>query len=65
MPRDLGNEDFIKENVIVFASDGLSAMLGRKSVVAAHLQLLYPHLIVWHCLNHRLELAVGDSQAHS
>ena len=55
------DEDFIKDNFIAFASDGASAMLGRKSGVAAHLQLLYPQLIVWHCLNHSLELAVGDT----
>ena len=55
------DEDVIKDNFIAFASDGASAMLGRKSGVAAHLQLLYPQLIVWHCLNHRLELAVGDT----
>lgn len=59
------DEDFIKENFIAFASDGASAMLGRKSGVAARLQLLYPHLIVWHCLNHRLELAVGDTVKHT
>lgn len=36
-------------------------MLGQKSGVAARLQQLYPDLIVWHCLNDRLELAVGDT----
>ena len=40
------DEDFIKENFIAFASDGASAMLGRKSGVAARLQFLYPHLCV-------------------
>uniref|UniRef100_A0AAQ4R3J4 DUF4371 domain-containing protein n=1 Tax=Gasterosteus aculeatus aculeatus TaxID=481459 RepID=A0AAQ4R3J4_GASAC len=59
------DEDFIKENFIAFASDGASAMLDRKSGVAARLQLLYPHLIVWHCLNHRLESAVGDTVKHT
>lgn len=36
-------------------------MLGKSSGVAAQLRKLYPRLIVWHCLNHRLELCVGDA----
>ena len=36
-------------------------MLGRKSGVAKQLCDLYPKIITWHCLNHRLELAVGDT----
>ncbi|XP_060781081.1 E3 SUMO-protein ligase KIAA1586-like [Neoarius graeffei] len=39
-------------------------MLGRKSGVATHLRQMYPDLMVWHCLNHRLELAVGDTVKH-
>jgi len=35
-------------------------MLGRKASVSTKLQSMYPNLIVWHCLNHRLELAVYD-----
>ncbi|XP_027132754.1 E3 SUMO-protein ligase KIAA1586-like [Larimichthys crocea] len=55
------NENFIRTNFVAFACDGASAMLGRKSGVATRLQQMYPELIVWHCLNHRLELAVGDT----
>ena len=36
-------------------------MLEKSSGVAAQLRKLYPRLIVWHCLNHRLELCVGDA----
>jgi len=36
-------------------------MTGRKSGVAAQLTDLFLKLVTWHCLNHRLELAVGDA----
>jgi hypothetical protein len=36
-------------------------MLGKGSGVAARLFLKFPNLIIWHCANHRLELAVGDA----
>ena len=58
------DEHFIQANLIAFACDGASAMLGRKSGVATRLQQMYPNLIVWYCLNHRLELAVGDTVKH-
>lgn len=35
-------------------------MLGRKSGVAVRLQSRFPHIVVWHCAAHWLELAVGD-----
>ncbi|KAE9522689.1 hypothetical protein AGLY_016911 [Aphis glycines] len=51
-------DDFLKKNLIAFVSDGASTMLGKKAGVSTKLQSMYPNLIVWHCLNHRLELAV-------
>ena len=36
-------------------------MLGRKAGVGTLVKLKYPRIILWHCLNHRLELAVGDA----
>jgi hypothetical protein len=36
-------------------------MLGSKSGVAVRLLQHYPSLFVWHCMNHRLELAVEDA----
>ncbi|XP_064421760.1 E3 SUMO-protein ligase KIAA1586-like [Latimeria chalumnae] len=57
-----GFDDFyLKQNLVAFASDGASVMLGTKSGVAKRLMEQYPDGIIWHCLNHRLELAVGDS----
>ena len=35
-------------------------MLGRRAGVATQLCTRFPHLYVWHCSNHHLELAVGD-----
>lgn len=53
-------EEFLRECFVGFVCDGASVMLGRKAGVAAQLCAKFPHLFVWHCLNHRLELAVGD-----
>ncbi|CAI6372749.1 unnamed protein product [Macrosiphum euphorbiae] len=36
-------------------------MLGRVSGVGVKLQNFYPNIILWHCCNHRLELAVSDT----
>lgn len=49
------------EHLICFASEGASVMTGSKSGVSAVLLDMFPNIILWHCLNHRLELAVGDS----
>jgi hypothetical protein len=54
-------EEFLKTNWISFTADGASSMMGRKSGVAQQLKEKYPQLIIWHCSNHRLELAVGDA----
>lgn len=35
-------------------------MIGKNSGVATRLQKFFPNLIIWHCSNHRLELAVND-----
>jgi hypothetical protein len=47
---------YLKNNLICFASDGASVMLGKKSGVGSLLAEKYPNIIRWHCLNHRLEL---------
>ncbi|XP_076829399.1 E3 SUMO-protein ligase KIAA1586-like [Brachyhypopomus gauderio] len=53
------DSNYLKNNLIAFASDGASVMLGRNSGVAALLLEKYPKIIIWHCLNHHLELAVS------
>ncbi len=53
--------EYLSDHLVAFASDGASAMIGGNSGVATQLKALYPRIVVWHCLNHRLELAVKDS----
>uniref|UniRef100_A0A3Q2GLD7 HAT C-terminal dimerisation domain-containing protein n=1 Tax=Cyprinodon variegatus TaxID=28743 RepID=A0A3Q2GLD7_CYPVA len=55
------SDEWIKKNWIAFVSDGASFMIGRKSGVATRLTAKYPNLFTWHCMNHRLELAVADT----
>ncbi|KAJ4930288.1 hypothetical protein JOQ06_019293 [Pogonophryne albipinna] len=54
------NEDFLGQCFVSFACDGASVMLGKRTGVATQLCSKFPSLFVWHCSNHRLELAVGD-----
>jgi hypothetical protein len=54
-------DDYLKTHLISFASDGASVMTGKKAGVARRLACKYPNIIPWHCLNHRLELAVCDA----
>ena len=54
-------DDYLKKHPTGFASDGASVMLGRKSGVVSQILGKYPNVIIWHCLNHRLELAVSDA----
>ena len=51
----------LSEKLLCFASDGASVMLGSRSGVASRIQQVFLNVIVWHCMNHRLELAVGDA----
>ena len=53
-------QTFLKECFIASACDGASVMLGKNKGVAKRLQSIFPNLVIWHCSNHRLELAVND-----
>ncbi|XP_061476360.1 E3 SUMO-protein ligase KIAA1586 homolog isoform X4 [Rhineura floridana] len=55
------NNEYLKANLIAFCSDGANSMLGRKSGVATKLLEKFPKVIIWHCLNHRLQLSLDDS----
>jgi len=48
-------DDFLRENLIAFVSDGALNMLGRLSGVSVKLQSMYLNILNWHCCNHRLE----------
>jgi hypothetical protein len=53
--------DFLSDHWLGLATDSASVMLGHKAGVYAKLKTKYPSLIGWHCMNHRLELAVHDA----
>uniref|UniRef100_A0A671K3M9 DUF4371 domain-containing protein n=1 Tax=Sinocyclocheilus anshuiensis TaxID=1608454 RepID=A0A671K3M9_9TELE len=54
-------EEWLKQNWVSFVSDGASVMVGKHSGVSAKLKKRFPKLLTWHCMNHRLELAVSDA----
>jgi len=53
--------ELLQEVFIGFCSGGASVMLGTKSSVGKLLKDEFPDIVLWHCLNHRLELAVGNT----
>ena len=55
------DNEYLRNNLIAFCSDGASVMLGRNSGVGTRLKNDYPNIILWHCLNHRLQLILDDS----
>lgn len=55
------NNEYLINNLISFVSDGASVLLGKNAGVAKWLKDIYPLIFSWHCLNHRLELAVNDT----
>ena len=55
------DNEYLTNNLIAFCSDGASVMLGRNSGVGTTLKNDYPNIILWHCLNHRLQLILDDS----
>ena len=57
----LGINLFGKGKVVGLATDGARTMLGCHGGVAAKLTKDIPHLVVIHCVAHRLQLAVLDS----
>ncbi|XP_063438155.1 zinc finger protein 862-like [Mytilus trossulus] len=53
-----------KEKLIGFGSDGASVNLGNRSGVAKQIKDEVPHLIITHCVAHRLELAANNAIKH-
>ena len=51
-----------KEKLVAFGADGASVNLGKKAGLAALLKKDVPHLVEFHCLPHRLELALLELQ---
>ena len=42
-------------------ADRASTMIGKKSGVLTKLKEMFPNILLWHCMCHHIELAVGDS----
>ena len=55
------DNEYLRNNLIAFCSDGASVMLGRNSGVDTRLKNDYPNIILWHFLNHRLQLILDNS----
>jgi len=51
------SEQFICDYLVGIATDGASAMLGRKAGVCKLLSDKRPGIVVWHCLAHRHNVA--------
>ena len=51
----------LQEVFIRFYSYGAIVMLGTKPGVRKLLKDKFPDILLWHCLNHRLELAAGNT----
>ncbi|XP_054873424.1 E3 SUMO-protein ligase KIAA1586-like [Amphiprion ocellaris] len=51
------SSQLLQQQLIGFCSDGASVMLGVKSGVGKLLKDDFPSIVLWHCPNHRLELA--------
>ena len=55
------NDDILKTQFVGFCSDGASCMIGEHKGVATLLKAKFPLLQTFHCMAHRLELAVKNS----
>jgi len=54
-------DDVLRVNFVGFCSDGASCMIGQHKGVATLLKAKFPLLQTFHCMAHRLELAVKNS----
>ena len=54
-------DKILKEQLIGFCSDGASCMVGQFNGVASLLKAKYPLVKSFHCITHRLELAIKNA----
>jgi len=60
--NDIGlSDDLMASQFVGFCSDGASCMIGEHRGVATLLKAKFPLLQTFHCMAHRLELAVKNS----
>ena len=55
------NAKYLKANLIGACSYGVSTILSSRSGVLTRLKQQFPRVQLWHCMCHRIELAIGDS----
>eukprot|EP00794_Sanderia_malayensis_P005140 gene5140-5788_t len=55
------DKEYLVKNLIAFTCDGASVILDVKSGVGKMLKDQFPAIVIWHCMNHRPELAVSDA----
>jgi hypothetical protein len=55
------SDDVLSKQFIGFCSDGASCMIGQHKGVATLLKVRFPRLKTFHCMAHRLELAVKNA----
>lgn len=55
------SSDYLSQSLVGVCSDGASVMLGKNSGVLIRLKEMFPNIVLWHCMCHRIELAVGDA----
>jgi hypothetical protein len=53
--------DYLSEHLVSVACDSAAVMLGNRSGVKKLIKGRFPFVIVWHCVNHSLELSVSDA----
>ena len=53
--------EYLVSNLISVCADGASTMIGKKTGVLTLIKEAYPNILLWHCMCHRIELAVGDA----
>lgn len=54
-------EEWFQKHLITVCADGASVNMGRITGACTAIKATRPWLLVIHCVNHRLELAIGDS----
>jgi len=54
-------KSILRECLVAMGTDGGSSMFGKNLGVQTRLKSIFPNLISWHCLNHRLKLCVNDA----
>ena len=55
------DNEYLRNNLIAFSSDGGSVTLGHISGIGTRIKNDYSNIILWHCLNRRLQLILDDS----